>query len=126
MWYIQAQRNILTAKGSLDLPDTCPICGHSPLSAADCKPNKSLRMTVKAFIKSEEKKRSKEAESRAPPPVEITPAFAAPVETAVEVATASDGELAASGAVAQTGDDNDAPTGSVVEDASRLRMISIN
>lgn len=32
---------------------------HSPLSADDCKPNKSLRLTVKAFLKNEEKKRDK-------------------------------------------------------------------
>lgn len=33
---------------------------HSPLSADDCKPNKSLRLTVKAFLKNEEKKRDKQ------------------------------------------------------------------
>ena len=35
------------------------MCEHSPLSADDCKPNKALRLTVKAFLKSEEKKRDK-------------------------------------------------------------------
>ena len=45
--------------GQTTLPDTCPVCMHSPLSADDCKPNKSLRLTVKAFLKNEEKKRDK-------------------------------------------------------------------
>ena len=35
------------------------MCEHSPLSADDCKPNKALRLTIKAFLKSEEKKRDK-------------------------------------------------------------------
>ncbi|KAF2763331.1 hypothetical protein EJ05DRAFT_34291 [Pseudovirgaria hyperparasitica] len=42
------------------LPESCPVCDHSPLSAEDCKPNKSLRLTVKAFLKAEEKKRDKD------------------------------------------------------------------
>ncbi|GME34906.1 hypothetical protein GTA08_BOTSDO00643 [Neofusicoccum parvum] len=42
------------------LPDSCPVCSHSPLSADDCKPKKNLRLTVKAYLKSEEKKRDKE------------------------------------------------------------------
>ncbi|KAK8194618.1 hypothetical protein IWZ00DRAFT_542453 [Phyllosticta capitalensis] len=42
------------------LPDACPVCSHSPLSAEDCKPKKNLRLTVKAYLKSEEKKRDKE------------------------------------------------------------------
>ena len=46
--------------GQSSLPNSCPVCAHSPISADDCKPNKNLRLTVKAFIKSEEKKREKE------------------------------------------------------------------
>ncbi|KAK7530202.1 uncharacterized protein J3D65DRAFT_640480 [Phyllosticta citribraziliensis] len=42
------------------LPDSCPVCSHSPLSGDDCKPKKNLRLTVKAYLKSEEKKRDKE------------------------------------------------------------------
>ncbi|KAH0148867.1 hypothetical protein KCU82_g13343, partial [Aureobasidium melanogenum] len=45
------------------LPDACPVCSHSPLDADMCKPNKSLRMTVRAFIKAEEKKRAAAAEA---------------------------------------------------------------
>lgn len=46
-------------KGQSTLPESCLVCEHSPLSADDCKPNKALRLTVKAFLKSEEKKRDK-------------------------------------------------------------------
>lgn len=35
------------------------MCDHSPLAAEDCQPHKSLRLTVKAFIKSKEKKSEK-------------------------------------------------------------------
>jgi len=46
---------------------------HSPLSADDCKPNKSLRLTVKAFLKNEEKKRDKiRAEAVPPTPAPAT------------------------------------------------------
>ena len=44
--------------GSKSLSEECPVCQHSPLDGSECKPNKSLRMTVKAYVKSEEKKRS--------------------------------------------------------------------
>lgn len=53
-------RLLMRRQGQSHLPDTCPVCSHSPLVAADCKPNKSLRLTIKAFLKSEEKKREKE------------------------------------------------------------------
>ncbi|CAD0086635.1 unnamed protein product [Aureobasidium vineae] len=47
------------------LPDACPVCSHSPLDPDMCKPNKSLRMTVRAFIKAEEKKKIAAAEAAA-------------------------------------------------------------
>lgn len=47
---------------------------HSPLSADDCKPNKALRLTVKAFLKNEEKKRDKVRVDSVP----ATPTTAAP------------------------------------------------
>lgn len=55
----------LIGKGQQSLPESCPVCTHSPLSADDCKPNKSLRLTVKAFLKAEERKREKERGSNA-------------------------------------------------------------
>lgn len=50
----------LTCPGQTSLPKSCPVCAHTPLTADDCKPNKALRLTVKAFLKSEEKKRDKD------------------------------------------------------------------
>jgi hypothetical protein len=65
------------------------VCAHSPISADDCKPNKSLRLTVKAFIKSEEKKREKEkavsAAAILPPTPSAAESPATPVADSVEV-----------------------------------------
>jgi hypothetical protein len=47
-------------QGQSILPTTCPVCQHTPISADDCKPNKTLRLTIRAFLKSEERKREKE------------------------------------------------------------------
>lgn len=52
------------------------MCSHSPLDIEMCKPNKSLRLTIKAFIKSEEKKRAAAVEVT--PVVEPTPALPEP------------------------------------------------
>lgn len=43
--------------GHSNLPQSCPVCEHSPLSAADCSPNKSLRTTIRVFLRTAEKKR---------------------------------------------------------------------
>ncbi|KAL8917983.1 MAG: hypothetical protein Q9208_007647 [Pyrenodesmia sp. 3 TL-2023] len=32
-------------------PEACPICLHEPVKAEDCRPNRSLRTTVKAYLK---------------------------------------------------------------------------
>lgn len=61
---------ICIIKGHSTLPSSCPVCEHSPVSAADCKPNKSLRTTIKVFLRTEEKKREarlKEAKKHTPP-----------------------------------------------------------
>lgn len=48
--------------GHAGLSDTeCPICTHSPFTASMCVPAKGLQATVKAFIKTEAKKRATEA-----------------------------------------------------------------
>jgi len=63
------------------LPASCPVCEHSPLSAEDCKPHKSLRTTIKVFLRTEEKKRETNRPKDTPPvtPVDFQPA---PVVTA--------------------------------------------
>ncbi|KAI9726613.1 MAG: hypothetical protein M1828_000980 [Chrysothrix sp. TS-e1954] len=63
------------------LPSSCPICDHEPLVAADCKQNKNLRLTVRAYLKSEEKKRDKvkQAEAPTPAPKPATPLPVTPI-----------------------------------------------
>ncbi|KAB8291550.1 hypothetical protein EYC80_006351 [Monilinia laxa] len=39
------------------LPSSCPVCEHTPVALEDCKPHKSLRTTIKVFLRTEEKKR---------------------------------------------------------------------
>ncbi|KAJ9484414.1 hypothetical protein VN97_g8959 [Penicillium thymicola] len=57
------------------LSDTCPVCTHTPVSPDLCKPNKALRTTLKAFLRTEEKKREKDRQSAPPPtPSNITSA----------------------------------------------------
>ncbi|PNS16119.1 hypothetical protein CAC42_4520 [Sphaceloma murrayae] len=77
-------------KCQASLPDTCPVCMHSPLDPASCTPNKSLRLTVKAYLKSEEKKRAKEsAPVKTAEVVPVgTPVLATPVEHASEAVDA--------------------------------------
>ncbi|CAI7655228.1 unnamed protein product [Penicillium glandicola] len=78
------------------LSDTCPVCTHTPVSPDLCKPNKALRTTLKAFLRTEEKKREKDRQSAAPPtPSNITPADtkspvqdAAPDQNGAEIVTA--------------------------------------
>ncbi|KAI0166032.1 hypothetical protein GGR57DRAFT_444935 [Xylariaceae sp. FL1272] len=59
------------------LPSSCPVCEHSPVSAGDCTVYKSLRTTIKVFLKTEEKKREAarpKANGSAPTtPVQSTP-----------------------------------------------------
>lgn len=49
--------------GQTALPESCPVCAHAPLDATLCKPNKALRTTLKAFLRTEEKKRERERPS---------------------------------------------------------------
>lgn len=84
--------NLISVIGQASLSDTCPVCTHTPVSPDLCKPNKALRTTLKAFLRTEEKKREKDRQSTAPPtPSSITPAdtkiSAAPEQNAVEQVT---------------------------------------
>lgn len=61
--------------GQSSLPQSCPVCEHSPLAADDCNPNKSLRTTIRVFLRTAEKKREA---NRPKEPKDTTPAT--PVE----------------------------------------------
>ncbi|OJJ47309.1 hypothetical protein ASPZODRAFT_159216 [Penicilliopsis zonata CBS 506.65] len=63
------------------LPETCPVCAHTPISPDLCKPNKALRTTLKAFLRTEEKKREKERASATP----ATPSIATPADAAAQL-----------------------------------------
>lgn len=82
------------AAGHENLPSSCPVCEHSPLSAEDCAPNKTLRTTIKVFLRTAEKKRSdlklKEAKEAALPPPEPAQEQAQP--DAEPMDTANDGD----------------------------------
>ncbi|KAF2228114.1 hypothetical protein BDZ85DRAFT_12079 [Elsinoe ampelina] len=47
---------------SQNLPETCPVCTHSPFDRTLLSPHKALRMTVTAFLRAEIKKRAPKAE----------------------------------------------------------------
>ncbi|KAI1268245.1 hypothetical protein F5Y18DRAFT_374390 [Xylariaceae sp. FL1019] len=68
------------------LPPSCPVCEHSPVSAGDCTVYKSLRTTIKVFLKTEEKKREAarpKANGSAPTtPLQSTPT---PASTQVQI-----------------------------------------
>lgn len=53
------------------------MCAHTPVSPDLCKPNKALRTTLKAFLRTEEKKREKDRQATAPP----TPPIPTPTES---------------------------------------------
>lgn len=77
--------------GQSTLPSSCPVCEHTPVAAADCKPNKSLRTTIKVFLRTEEKKREalRLKEQKNSPPI-TPPALdetVAPVEQVVATQT---------------------------------------
>lgn len=82
--------------GQVTLPDSCPVCAHTPLSSDLCKPNKALRTTLKAFLRTEEKKREKDRQSATPATgagagtVEDTPAASEQPATETPVAASED------------------------------------
>ncbi|KAI0417279.1 hypothetical protein F5X98DRAFT_157721 [Xylaria grammica] len=65
------------------LPCSCPVCEHTPVSAADCTIYKSLRTTIRVFLKTEEKKREatrpKTNGSAPTTPIQMTP-MPAPIQ----------------------------------------------
>ncbi|KJZ77051.1 hypothetical protein HIM_03372 [Hirsutella minnesotensis 3608] len=71
------------------LPQSCPVCEHSPLAAEDCNPNKSLRTTIRVFLRTAEKKReasrSKESKDSTPAtPIEASKPSAPAPDTTTE------------------------------------------
>ncbi|KAI9736996.1 MAG: hypothetical protein M1834_000585 [Cirrosporium novae-zelandiae] len=71
-----------------DLPESCPVCAHTPVSPDLCKPNKAMRTTIKAFLKKREALREKERVDKAPAPPVKPPS----VDSARATSKASAGE----------------------------------
>lgn len=69
-----------TISGQAGIPEQCTICEHQPLSPDVCTPMKSLRMTIKAHLKTELKRRTAQASAAS-----ATPVTAAPTPTPAEV-----------------------------------------
>jgi hypothetical protein len=100
--------------GHSNLPQSCPVCEHSPLSAADCSPNKSLRTTIRVFLRTAEKKReasrTKESNDTTPitpvdaPKPSLPDVGALAAETAEKTADAS-GDVPVVDAVPQSADE---------------------
>ena len=49
--FLSVQRVPNSSIGQQSLDDSCPICLHEPVKADDCKINKALRNTIKAFLR---------------------------------------------------------------------------
>lgn len=82
---------------------------HTPLSTDDCTPNKALRLTVKAFLKNEEKKRDKlKVESAPPAPVAPTPMPAQKDTTENGLSNEENAEIKAQNGVVQSIEQDDA------------------
>jgi hypothetical protein len=70
-----------TTSGQAALPEQCTICEHQPLSPDVCTPMKSLRMTIKAHLKTELKRRTAQASAASAAPAASAPTpTQAPVE----------------------------------------------
>lgn len=73
------------------MTDHCPVCEHRPMSQDLCKPNKALRNTAKAYLKTAEKKladeRAKTEASNSQPPAIVapTPSLDAPTPAPVNL-----------------------------------------
>ncbi|WEW56998.1 hypothetical protein PRK78_002457 [Emydomyces testavorans] len=72
--------------GQASLPASCPVCAHTPLDADLCKPNKALRTTLKAFLRTEEKKRERERPLANPAAEQVAPTTVTPSQTTTPAA----------------------------------------
>ena len=75
------------AQGFSSISDHCPICEHRPMSQEMCKPNKALRNTAKAYLKTAERTLADErakAEAASTPITLVTkPSEPRPIEVPV-------------------------------------------
>ncbi|ESZ92976.1 hypothetical protein SBOR_6642 [Sclerotinia borealis F-4128] len=67
------------------LSSSCPVCEHTPVASEDCKPHKSLRTTIKVFLRTEEKKRmdALAKQSKETPPATPVDVLSTPIQSNV-------------------------------------------
>ncbi|KAG5968548.1 hypothetical protein E4U58_001825 [Claviceps cyperi] len=110
-----------------DLPPSCPVCEHSPLSAEDCNPNKSLRTTIRVFLRTAEKKREA---SRPKQPAPATPvAEPKPTPARPQPASGNDASATPNASGQESGDKEGvqtAPVTSVPPDAPASDQANIS
>ncbi|RDA91072.1 hypothetical protein CP533_3055 [Ophiocordyceps camponoti-saundersi (nom. inval.)] len=99
-----------SSPGQSSLPLSCPVCEHTPLAAEDCNVNKSLRTTIRVFLRTAEKKkeanRAKESKDSVPAtPIDAPKPSFPDAEPAVEGPSA--GQPAIGAAVAQQQQESD-------------------
>jgi hypothetical protein len=110
--------------GQAALPEQCTICEHQPLSPDVCTPMKSLRMTIKAHLKTELKRRTAQASAASAtlavavptPTPQDTPA-PAPMQEEEAPQTASEATVEAAnneGAVVASTEQQDADQGDML------------
>lgn len=93
-----AKQRLANSPGQSSLPPSCPVCEHTPVAADDCKPHKSLRTTIKVFLRTEEKKRealrakAPKETPRATPAADTAAPAPAPVEEAPRSTTEAKAE----------------------------------
>nr|OQO31808.1 hypothetical protein B0A51_00710 [Rachicladosporium sp. CCFEE 5018] len=112
------------------LTEQCPICEHSPVSADACTPMRSLRMTIKAHLKTEMKRRAAAAAAAAPPPRKEPTPEAAPIveEQALPTPLETSFENIDDTAMAETGNEDapDAVASTVVEETEDAAVVDLN
>ncbi|KAG5978029.1 hypothetical protein E4U56_005507 [Claviceps arundinis] len=96
--------------GQSDLPPSCPVCEHSPLSAEDCNPNKSLRTTIRVFLRTAEKKREASRPKQPAPP---TPVAETPTTAESQPASGNDAPVTTNASGQELGDKEGVQTASV-------------
>jgi hypothetical protein len=70
---LEAHMLTVLEKGQAGLPEQCTICEHQPLSPDVCTAMKSLRMTIKAHLKTELKRRTAQATNGSATPADVAP-----------------------------------------------------
>ena len=106
--------------GQGNLPSSCPVCEHSPVTPDDCTPHKSLRTTIKVFLRTEEKKRGAllaKVAKETPPETPVAEAPPAHIPEAVQPESTENVTPTANGQEETAAQETEANTGGVQDDS---------